>query len=249
MTGSGALDEIVQHSAARHGPRHVGLVVGAVTAAGAQSVAAVGRTAAPDGPTPGADTLFELGSVTKVFTALLLAEAVTRGEVSLDTPVGDVLPEVDVPTRDGVAITLEHLATHTAGLPNNPMPLLAAVRQSWKARAGDPWEAIDRPALLKALAGTRLARTPGTGRIAYSNLGAGVLGHALVAAAGATDYGELVQARICRPLGMTDTVLLPDASRRSGRRTATAGAAGPPATGRSPACPAPVHCAPPPRTY
>jgi CubicO group peptidase (beta-lactamase class C family) len=229
MTGPGALAELVQHVAARHARRHVGLVVGAVTAAGAQSVAAVGHTAAPDGPTPGADTLFELGSVTKVFTALLLAEAVTRGEVCLDTPVGDVLPEVDVPTRDGVAITLEHLATHTAGLPNNPMPLLAAVRQSWKARAGDPWEAIDRPALLKALAGTRLGRTPGTGRIAYSNLGAGVLGHALVAAAGATDYGELVGARICRPLGLADTVLLPDSEQAQrqadghGRRGRTTG--------------------------
>jgi CubicO group peptidase (beta-lactamase class C family) len=106
------------------------------------------RSGAPrhrTGPTPGAHTLFELGSVTKVFTALLLAQAVTRGELSLDTPVEELLPEVEVPSRDGVAITLEHLATHTAGLPNNPMPLLAAVRQSWKARAGDPWEAIDRP--------------------------------------------------------------------------------------------------------
>jgi CubicO group peptidase (beta-lactamase class C family) len=109
------------------------------------------------------------------------------------------------------------------------MPLLAAVRQSWKARAGDPWEAIDRPALLKALAGTRLGRTPGTGPIAYSNLGAGVLGHALVAAAGATDYGELVGARICRPLGLADTVLLPDSEQAQrqadghGRRGRTTG--------------------------
>ncbi|RYV52805.1 serine hydrolase domain-containing protein [Pengzhenrongella frigida] len=206
----GALDEAVERIAARHGQQHVGLVVGAVTSAGARSVVPIGRVRAPDGPPPTADSLFEIGSVTKVFTALLLAEAVTRGELSLDTPVGDLLPEVDVPTRDGAAITVEHLATHTAGLPRNPMPLPAAVRTQWKARDGDPWEAIDRAALLTALARTRLRRTPGTGRIAYSNFGAGVLGHALVAAADSRDFGELVRSRVCEPLGMADTVLLPD---------------------------------------
>jgi CubicO group peptidase (beta-lactamase class C family) len=113
----GALQNAVERMAARAGQQHVGLVVGAVTSAGARSVVPVGRIRALDGPAPRADTLFEIGSVTKVFTALLLAEAVTRGELSLDTPVGDLLPEVDVPTRDGVAITVEHLATHTAGCP------------------------------------------------------------------------------------------------------------------------------------
>jgi CubicO group peptidase (beta-lactamase class C family) len=207
-----ALDEAVERMAARHGPKHVGLVVGAVTSAGARSVVAVGHLRAPDGPAPRADTLFEIGSVTKVFTALLLAEAVTRGELSLDTPVGDLLPEVDVPTRDGVAITVEHLATHTAGLPRNPVSLPVAVLAQWRARDGDPWAVIDRAGLLTALARTRLRRTPGTGRPAYSNVGAGVLGHALVAAAGSRDFGALVQARICGPLGMADTVLLPDGS-------------------------------------
>lgn len=144
-----------------------------------------------------------------MFTALLLAEAVTRGELALDTPVGELLPEVGAPTRDGVAVTLEHLATHTAGLARNPVPFLTAVRLSWQARDGDPFASIDRGALLDALARTRPRRTPGTGRIAYSNWGVGVLGHALVAAAGARDYGELVRARVCGPLGLADTVLLP----------------------------------------
>jgi serine-type D-Ala-D-Ala carboxypeptidase/endopeptidase len=210
VTDPGALDKAVERIAARHGQKHVGLVVGAVTSAGARSIVPVGHIRAPDGPAPRADSLFEIGSVTKVFTALLLAEAVTRGELSLDTPVGDLLPEVVVPARDGVAITVEHLATHTAGLPNNPMRLPAAVRAQWKAREGDPWEAVDRAALMSALARARLRRTPGTGRIAYSNFGVGVLGLALVAAAAHRDFGELVRARICEPLGMADTVLLPD---------------------------------------
>ncbi len=134
----------------------------------------------------------------------------TRGELSLDTPLGDLLPQVAVPTRDGAVITVEHLATHTSGLPNNPMSLPAAVWAQWKARNGDPWETIDRAGLLTALGDTTLRRTPGTGRIAYSNLGVGVLGHALVTAAAHRDFGELVRARICDPLGMSDTVLLPD---------------------------------------
>lgn len=146
-----------------------------------------------------------------MFTALLLAEAVVRGELSLDTPVGEVLPDVDVPTRDGVAITVEHLATHTAGLPRNPVSFVAALRTSWAARDGDPWEAVDRAGLLAALSRARLRSTPGTGRIAYSNLGAGVLGHALVAAAHGRDDDELVRARICAPLRMADTLVQPDA--------------------------------------
>lgn len=209
MTTPKALAAAVERVASRQGPKHVGLVVGAVTAGGARSVVPAGRLRAPDGPATRADTLFEIGSITKVFTALLLADAVTRGELALDTPVADLL-DIAVPTRDGVAIAVEHLATHTAGLPNNPMPFTAALRTAWMARDGDPWEATDRNALLNALTQTKLRQTPGTGRITYSNLGAGVLGHALVAVSPHHDFGELVRSRICEPLGMADTVLLPD---------------------------------------
>ena len=218
MTTSAALAAAVEQVASRQGPKHVGLVVGAVTAGGVRSVVPAGHLRAPDGAAPGADTLFEIGSVSKVFTALLLADAVTRGELTLDSRVADLL-DIAVPTRDGVAITVEHLATHTAGLPNNPMPFTAALRTAWTARDGDPWEAIDREALLAVLTGTKLRQTPGTGRITYSNLGAGVLGHALVAVSPDQDFGELVRSRICKPLGMADTVLLPDADQT--RRQAT----------------------------
>jgi CubicO group peptidase (beta-lactamase class C family) len=213
-----ALADAVERVRSRHGGKHVGLVLGAVTAAGARVVVSAGHLRAPDGPATGADTLFEIGSITKVFTTLLLADAVTRGEMTLDTPVADLL-DIAVPTRDGVAITVEHLATHTAGLPNNPMPLVAALRTAWLSRDGDPWEAIDREALLSALSRTALRQTPGTGRITYSNLGAGVLGHALVAASPHHDFGELVRSRICEPLGMGDTVVLPDTGQA--RRQAT----------------------------
>lgn len=219
--------EPVERAAGR-GQRHVGLVAGAVRADGERAVAAAGRTRVPDGPTPDAETLFEIGSITKVFTALLLAAAVVRGELTLDTPLRELLPEVEVPSRDGVEITLQHLATHTSGLPRLPIPWATAVRRQLLARDEDPYAPIDRSALLAALAHTRLRRAPGTGRMAYSNFGAGLLGHALVAASGSADYDTVVRERICGPLGMADTMVSPgpelsareaDGHRRRGRRT------------------------------
>lgn len=204
--------ELVEQAAERGG-KHVGLVVGAVRADGERAVAGTGRTRLPDGPRPDADTVFEIGSITKVFTALLLAEAVVRGELTLDTPLRAVLPEVAVPARDGVEITLEHLATHTSGLPRLPMSTADALRRQFRARDEDPYAHLDRTAVLARLERTRLRRTPGTGRFAYSNFGAGLLGHALVAAAGAPDYGRLVQERICTPLGLVDTVQVVDPAR------------------------------------
>jgi D-alanyl-D-alanine-carboxypeptidase/D-alanyl-D-alanine-endopeptidase len=224
----GEMHELVEQAAGHDGRRHVGLVVGAVRADGERAVAGAGRTWLPDGPAPDADTLFEIGSITKVFTALLLAEAVVRGELALDTPLREVLPQARVPSRDGVEITLEHLATHTSGLPSLPVSFATALRWQLFDRNSDPYAPVDRAAMLAALARSRLRRTPGTGRMAYSNFGAGLLGHALVAAAGSEDYGDLVRERICGPLGMADTVISPgpaqagreaEGHRRGGRRT------------------------------
>src|SRR5688572_17204855 len=91
-----------------------GLVVGVIEPS-ASRVVSYGKPAV-DG-----DTVFEIGSITKVFTALLLADMVERGEVALTDPVAKYLPEtVKVPERGGKKITLEHLATHTSGLPRLP---------------------------------------------------------------------------------------------------------------------------------
>ena len=66
-------------------------------------------------------TLFEVGSITKVFTGILLAEMVERGEVRLDDPVQGLLPkDVTVPARNGKRIRLVDLATHSSGLPRMP---------------------------------------------------------------------------------------------------------------------------------
>ena len=73
---------------------------------------------------PDAGTVFEIGSITKVFTAALLAEMAGREEVRLDQPVAELLPPgVRIPSGRGRAITLAHLAEHTTALPRLPANL------------------------------------------------------------------------------------------------------------------------------
>ncbi|MDN5920683.1 MAG: beta-lactamase family protein [Pseudonocardia sp.] len=109
MTGQAELSHVVDQTARRIANRHSGAVAGAIVAAGRVRLPA-------DGPAPDVGTLFEIGSISKVFTALLLAEAVIRGELTLDTPLKSILPRaVEVPTRNGVEMTLEHLANAHIG--------------------------------------------------------------------------------------------------------------------------------------
>jgi CubicO group peptidase (beta-lactamase class C family) len=102
-----ALTEAVHAATRPAARRQVGLAVGAFT--GSQTVVHSTR--------PGSDdTVFQIGSITKVFTTLALADAVARGELTLDTSLAAVLPDAVIP-RSGVPVTLRHLATHTSGLP------------------------------------------------------------------------------------------------------------------------------------
>jgi D-alanyl-D-alanine-carboxypeptidase/D-alanyl-D-alanine-endopeptidase len=145
------------------------------------------------------DTIFEIGSVTKLFTSLLLADMVVRGEVALDDPVGDCLPsEVRVPGRGGRRITLAHLATHTSGLPRMPTNFAPADRAT-------PYADYTVERLYEFLGSYKLTRAIGK-QVEYSNLGFMLLGHALASAAG-SDYEKLVTTRICEPLGLGSTFL------------------------------------------
>jgi len=150
--------------------RRAGLVIGVVRD-GETSV--YGRSA--DGAHLDGRSMFEIGSITKTFTSLLLAVGVVRGEWTLDTPVRDLLPPgAAVPSSAGVEITLEHLATHTSGLPNSAIPIVAGTLTMLRGR--DPYADLTADGLLRALATATLKGTPGTGSIHYSNLGVGVLG-------------------------------------------------------------------------
>jgi D-alanyl-D-alanine-carboxypeptidase/D-alanyl-D-alanine-endopeptidase len=144
--------------------------------------------------------LFEIGSITKVFTALALADMALAGELSLDTPACELLPaSVAWPAVAGREITLADLASHRSGLPSSPPGLIRHALRHW----GDPYRCFSVDALYEALARTRLKRPPGD-RFRYSNFGFGVLGHALARAAGVS-WEELVQRRVCAPLGLRDT--------------------------------------------
>jgi len=188
--------------------RHVGAVVGiGDLESGERTILTRGSTGRPDGSAVTADTLFEIGSITKTFTALVLATMVQSGRVHLDTPVRELLPpDVVVPARDGARITLEHLARHTSGLPRSPN---SVARDLWIVLRGDNPYAMDEQVVLAGLADTRLKRRPGQGRGSYSNLGAGLLGIALRRAAGVASYQDLVREAVLVPLGLPDTVVQP----------------------------------------
>ncbi|MFJ5230548.1 serine hydrolase domain-containing protein [Kitasatospora sp. NPDC088391] len=148
-----------------------------------------------------ADTRFELGSVTKTFTGLLLADMVARGEVRYDDPIDRYLPAGTVPGYPHERpITLLHLATHTSGLPRLPVGLAPAAVPRWFT---SPYATFSAAHLLRALPRTPVRGTPGT-RVRYSSLGAGLLGLVLERAAGQR-YHELLDGRVCEPLGLIDT--------------------------------------------
>ena len=146
-----------------------------------------------DGRAPDGDTVFEIGSVTKTFTALLLAQSVLAGELTLDTPVATLLPEFRIPSRNGKPITLGLLAEQYSGLPRLPGNLRPT-------DLGDPYADYGRDRLKAFLAGYVLPRDPGA-VYEYSNLGFGLLGDALAQHAHLT-YGELLQREVLTPLGM-----------------------------------------------
>jgi D-alanyl-D-alanine-carboxypeptidase/D-alanyl-D-alanine-endopeptidase len=174
----------------------VGIVVGVIEPAGSR-VVAYGMLARDDKRPLDGDTIFEIGSVTKVFTSLLLSDMAQHGEVALTDPVSRYLPAgLKLPERGGRSITLEELSTHTSGLPRLPTNL--APRDP-----ANPYADYTTEQLYQFLSNYPLTRDIGA-QYEYSNLGGGLLGHALARRAG-TDYETLVRARICDPLRMTST--------------------------------------------
>ena len=178
--------------------RGVGIVVGVISPAGRRVVTYGALDTTGRRPVDG-DSLFEIGSVTKTFTALVLQDMALRGQVGLDDPVAKYLPEgTKVPSFGGHEITLRHLATHTAALPPNlPNPAMK--------RAEEAFDHTSEADLYRFLATYQLPREPGT-EWAYSNLGVGLLGVALSRRAG-MDLETLVRQRVTGPLGMTSTAM------------------------------------------
>lgn len=150
----------------------------------------------PERPTN--QTVYEIGSMSKVFTGILLAHAVETGRVKLDQPIGSLMKELQETNKEvGDSILLQHLATHTSGLPRLP--------SNMKPAQPDPYADYDRKLLTEFMCQVHPKRKPGVGS-EYSNLGAGLLGDLLAAEAG-TSYEELLVKNVAQPLAMSDTCL------------------------------------------
>ena len=176
----------------------VGLVVGIIDPDGRQIIG-YGRTVKGGDREPDGDTLFEIGSMTKVFTAILLADLVARGKIKLDDPAGGRMHDgVTMPSRDDREITFLDLATHHSGLPRLPDNLAPADAQN-------PYADYSEKMLHEFLNGYALPREIGS-TFEYSNLAVGLLGH-LLALRAEMDFEELLAKRITGPLGMKDTMI------------------------------------------
>ena len=148
---------------------------------------------------PDAATVYEIGSVTKTMTGLLLADAVVSGKARLAQPVAELLPDFSIPASGERRITLLDLATHYSGLPRLPADVTPA-------DINNPYADYSTDKLRSYLAGHQLARKPGDG-FEYSNLAYGLLGTALSSQAGIS-YDALLHQRITGPLGMVSTSAL-----------------------------------------
>src|SRR6266542_236509 len=187
--------------------KSVGIVVGLVDDKGTRIIC-YGKPSRESAQIVDGDSVFEIGSVTKVFTAILLADMVERGEVSLNDPISKYLPKsVKTPTRDGKEITLRDLSSQISGLPRMPSNFAPKDNQN-------PYADYSVEQMYAFLSGYTLTRDIGA-KYEYSNYGVGLLGHILALRAG-TDYETLVRTRIAQPLRMDNTriKLTPDMQAR-----------------------------------
>ncbi|MCX6143735.1 MAG: serine hydrolase [Ignavibacteriales bacterium] len=178
--------------------RCASIVVGIISEKG-ERVFSYGEIEKGSGKRPDANTLYGIGSITKLFTCSLLAEMAESGKLSLSDPISKFLPDsVRTPTFNGREITLYDLATHTSGLPARPDNLVPP-------NVDQPYANYSTEQLHAYLSHFELSREIGT-RYEYSNIGVGLLGYILAREAG-VDYETLVRKRICEPLGLRNTFI------------------------------------------
>jgi serine-type D-Ala-D-Ala carboxypeptidase/endopeptidase len=178
--------------------RSAGIVVGVVDASGKKRIVSYGDPGPGQPPLDG-NSVFEIGSISKVFTSTVLAELVQEGKVRLDDPAQKYLPSsVHLPTRNGKVITLGNLAMQNSGLPRMPTNF-------HPANPANPYADYTVQQLYDFLSSYQLTRDPGA-EFEYSNLGVGLLGNILSRVTGLS-YEDLERRRVWAPLGMTNTAI------------------------------------------
>lgn len=175
----------------------VGIVVGVIDAEGRREYFCHGSKTMNEYDPVNENTVYEIGSISKAFTSILLADMIFKQEVHLDDPIEKYLPlEVNVPIRNDVKITLEHLATHTSSLPRMP--------NNFRPKdPGNPYADYTVEDMYDFISGCTLRRDIGE-KYEYSNLGVGLLGH-ILSLRGQKTYEQLIIERICNVLGMDST--------------------------------------------
>lgn len=175
---------------------HAGVAAAIVSPAGVRQAFA-GHIDGPDSPSPDSNTPFEIGSLSKTFTAALLVAMERQNLVQLDTPLDELLPPDDrLGRQHPVPVTLAGLATHTSGLPRLPwgVPMLAGMYFTPR----QPYRFLSEPVLVRWL---KHRRVRFGGRYRYSNLGYGVLGQALARRAKG-DYADALRRFVLEPLAL-----------------------------------------------
>lgn len=159
------------------------------------------RTDTPDG-----HALFEIGSITKTFTATILAQMILDGKIALGDELETRLPEGEahVPNWNGTMVTMEHLATHSSGIPKSPRDSNQSLPPGYDPY--DPYAAYTTEYVYDYLNNwCELLFEPGT-RYSYSNTGMGLVGHVLGLIDGSS-YEDVLNREILEPLGLYETTL------------------------------------------
>ena len=200
MPEPSSLKELVNRIAAKYLATrgYAALVIGVYQDGHAYSQG-FGILSGTNGSPPDAQTLFEIGSITKLFTAIALARLAEDGLLKLDDPIGLHLPPgIGNPSVN--QIILKDLATHTSGLPRMPKNFNDA-----KKRPLNPYAFYTTQHLFDSLATVELKSEPDK-KHEYSNYGYGLLGKILELRTGKS-YEELIKEYICQPLGLPNTVI------------------------------------------
>jgi serine-type D-Ala-D-Ala carboxypeptidase/endopeptidase len=159
------------------------------------------------------DQRWEIGSITKVFTALLLAQLQQTGQISMAETVASYLPKTLELPKNFEKITFENLAIHQSGLPRLP----SGMKLFGKDAMVDPYSVFNEERILRAIQETKLKSVPVTGRPRYSNYGFGLLGFTLERVTGTT-YEDLLMREIITPIGLSSATFTDEGLRQGHSR-------------------------------